>query len=101
MKTYDILGFSISIWIIVPVIYGALITAGWTVKKVLFVWLAKLTEKTETQLDDIVIASANAPITVMIFVWSATFTFHILPDTPANWTHYVVIGSKIATIAAG
>lgn len=95
------LSHQISPWIVAPVFFGVWLALGWSAKKVLFLWLQRLTSKSETQLDDILIAAANTPISIMIFVWGLTVLAHIvLPGMGTVWAKNVTLASKVGTLTA-
>ncbi len=82
---------SFAIWVVV----------GWTLKRILFAWLRFITAKTETELDDALIAALNLPITLMICVWGAAAVVHfVIPGIPSHWLARVRLISTIASMAA-
>ncbi len=100
-KPFVLLGFPVSFRIIVPAFLLTWIFVGWTLKKLVFTWLKHISSKTETQLDDILIASANWPISLMVVVWGIAACAHFVgPEFAGRWLHAVTVGSKAATLLA-
>ena len=100
-KPFEILGFPVSVRVIVPAFYIVWVSVGWTIKRIVFAWLKHLSARTETQLDDIFISAANWPVSVMIFVWGFAAVAHFVgPEFAGRWIHAVTLGSKAATLLA-
>jgi len=66
MSEINILGITISSWIIVPVIFLVWVTLLLFVKKAFFKVIKRVAQKTKTHLDDIFIQSADFPLTLFI-----------------------------------
>jgi len=58
MRQFHFLDMAVPAWLVALVFYVAWVIAGWSFKKILFAWLARLTRKTATQIDDIIISAA-------------------------------------------
>jgi small-conductance mechanosensitive channel len=78
------------------------IAITWTIKKAVFSRLEKLSQRTQTRIDDLIIGSINFPLNLMLLVWGVMFTVRFLAPTPApSWVGSVLSGAKVLSIAAG
>lgn len=105
MNNSTIFGMSVPVWILVPVIYFLWVTVLLFVKRVSFKTLQKLASRTKTQLDDILIKSADLPLNLLIFTSGGAFVEQLIPSLAADsvnapLTNYFLVGFKAATIIA-
>lgn len=102
MTKVEIGHFDVSLWLLAPALYAVFVVCAWTIKKIAFSILRKLTERTQTKLDDIFIAAIQGPLTLMILVWGAAFVSHfvLVKTNHPQFTQGVYFGSKALTIIA-
>lgn len=101
MSTITIAGISISAWIYVPVIYFFWVSFWLLVKKVAFTLIKRLTLKTNTRLDDIILKAANLPVTMMVFASGAAIIEQTIPrETSQPLTGHFVLILKAVTVVA-
>lgn len=101
MNEINIFGYTISSWIIVPVIYLVWITFFLVIKRGIFKTIKRFATKSKTQLDDIFIQAADFPLTLLIFTSGAAVVEQMLPVASGDdFTHYFLIGFKATTIVA-
>lgn len=62
---------NLSLWIVIPIIFCVSFLTLTLAKRILFRAIKRLAGKTTTQIDDIIIASANLPLTFLALVLSA------------------------------
>jgi len=95
------LGLEVEPWVVLPALYFTFAFVGWTLKKIVFAWLKRLTSRTETKIDDILIGAATWPVSLMIFVWSLTLTMNVMGSAlPPKWAHLALACSKAITLLA-
>jgi len=100
-KPFELLGFAIPLSLFVPAFLIAWVLLGWTIKRIVFSWLKHLSSRTESEIDDIFIASASWPITLMIVVWGFAALAHLIgPQFAGRWVNAVTMFSKAATLVA-
>src|SRR5688572_17275660 len=81
--------------------YVSWVLIGWTIKKVLFLWLRHLSSRTEWEMDDILIKAAHWPLHIMIAVWGVTALFQfVIPSENLAYAKTAFAGAKIASILA-
>jgi small-conductance mechanosensitive channel len=101
LRPIALFGYAFSPLIVLPVALLGLVFLGWTAKKLVFLWFRRLSERSETQIDDVLVYAAELPISLMIFVWSVTATLHLAGNSiPDRWSHNALIGAKIGTLLA-
>jgi small-conductance mechanosensitive channel len=101
LRPIALFGYAFSPLVVLPVVFLTFVLVGWTVKKLVFLWFRRLSSKSETQIDDILVHAAELPISVMIFVWGITATLHAAGNSiPDRWSHNALIGAKIGTLFA-
>ncbi len=94
-------GLDLPVWLVRVTVYVFILGFGWSLKKALFAWLRMATSKTETKIDDVIIAASNLPLTIMIAVWGASAVIHfVAPGVPPLGKHIATV-SKISTVLAG
>lgn len=71
MELFHLLQNNMSIWVVLPVIFLISFLVLTIAKKILFQSIKRLAQKTATQIDDIIIESANLPLTLLALVLSA------------------------------
>jgi small-conductance mechanosensitive channel len=101
MSKVEIFGLTISPWLLLPLLYFVWVTTWLTVKKILFRVLQRFASKTKTRLDDLLIDSADFPLTLFIFSSGAVIVEKLLPllkDT--TMTSYFVVLFKAVSIIA-
>jgi small-conductance mechanosensitive channel len=102
MTQLEIMGHHLPWQVVAPVFYAIWVIGAWSLQKVLFIWIAKLAERTSWKFDDIVIEAAHVPVIIMIFVWGAAIVVEFfLPQNQGAWTRHIVLALKISTILAG
>lgn len=102
MKEIQLLGFSVSAWVIAPLVYLLWVSIGWTFKKALFVWLERIAKRTSTEVDDIVIDALNRPVFILIFLSGLTFVWDMFipPALSVKFSKYVLLAFKAGAILA-
>ncbi len=101
MSTITIAGISISAWIYMPIIYFFWVSFWLMVKKIAVNVIRKITSRTPTHLDDIILKAANFPITLLIFASGAAIIEQAMPrDASQPLTQYFVLLLKAATVVA-
>jgi len=105
MNNSTVFGMSVPVWILVPVIYFLWVTVLLFVKRICFKTLQRLASRTKTQLDDILIQSADLPLNLLIFTSGGAFVEQLIPSlaaysTNTTLTNYFLVGFKAATIIA-
>lgn len=96
--------FGMPIWLLAPAFLVLWIALGWGAKKALFAWLQMLTRRTETKIDDILIAAARLPLTYLIVSSGIAIVSHYLlvqvtltPDF-SKYSSYAMKGITILSI---
>jgi len=67
MEEINIFGFTISAWLLIPLIYFFWVTFFLILKRIGFRAIRKFTTATKTKLDDIFIAALDFPLMLLIF----------------------------------
>jgi len=100
MDSIQLIGVSIPVWIVGPILYLGWVVIGWLAKKILFLWLGHLSRKTETDLDDVLIAAVDRPLSILIFVSGGLVIphFFVSPKLPASISHLFGLGLKACVI---
>src|SRR3712207_2968623 len=94
--------FRLPIWVVGPVFAVTWVAVGWTLKEAIFVWLRRLSQRTTTRLDDVLIAALNPPVMLAVFITcGAVFLKIILPHySSADLGKFVLSATKIGTVVA-
>jgi small-conductance mechanosensitive channel len=102
MHTFHIGGMILPFWVVLPVFLLLWFVLGWIFRTVIFAWLERLTKKTNSDVDDILISAASTPIMWMIFVSGSAVVFQfLLTDVYKKMlTPMVPLGLKALSIAA-
>lgn len=101
MSQINIFGIGISAWIAVPVAFFVWVTLLLFIKKRIFTIIKKITEKTQTRIDDLFIQSVDFPATLLIFAGGGALVERMMPLVLNNeLTTYFVIGFKVIMIVA-
>jgi len=101
MHQLNLLGFNISVWIFIPIFFLVWVTFLLLIKRLVFHHIRKLTRKTATKIDNILIQAADFPVTLLIFTSGGAITERMLPvASEAQLTNYFAIGFKATTIVA-
>lgn len=101
MKTFEVFGVTISVWMYVPVAYFLWVTLLLFVKRIVFKAIHQFAQRTKTQLDNIFISAADLPVTLLIFTSGGVLMENILPVMSGQeLTNYFLIGFKVTTILA-
>ncbi|MCA9406793.1 MAG: mechanosensitive ion channel family protein [Candidatus Omnitrophica bacterium] len=101
MNTVTIFGYTMSSWIVLPVVFLLWITGLLFFKKIFFTALQKFAAKTKNNLDDIFLEAADFPLTLLIYTSGGAVVERMVPmviDT--ELTNYLLIAFKAATIVA-
>jgi small-conductance mechanosensitive channel len=95
------LDITISDWILVPLIYFLWISLWLLLKRVVFKFLQRLTSRTKTRLDDIFLAAADFPATLLIFSSGAMVVEKLLPIILHGklTSNFVVIFKAVSIVA--
>lgn len=89
----------LSLWIIIPGVFCVSFLILTLAKRILFRAIKRLASKTTTPIDDIIIASANLPLTFLALVLSAGVVQPFLPfDEDSKILMYYNLGFKGALI---
>jgi len=89
----------LSLWIVIPIIFCVSFLSLTLAKRILFRAIKRLASKTTTQIDDIIIASANLPLTFLALVLSAGMVQPFFPfDEDSKMLMYYNLGFKGALI---
>ncbi|MBI5149943.1 MAG: mechanosensitive ion channel [Candidatus Omnitrophica bacterium] len=88
-------------WIILPAFFIAWVSGLFVLKKILFGTVRKLTAKTRTRIDDILISAADLPLTLLIFGSGAAVMERLIPyATHAGLTNDFLVAFKAVTVVA-
>ena len=79
MQTVSVVGFKIPLWIAAPVVYLIWVTLLIGIKKVVTAAVTRVVDKTKTRLDNIIVESADFPVTLLIFTSGALVVERMLP----------------------
>lgn len=89
----------LSLWIVIPIIFCISFLTLTLAKRIFFRAIKRLASKTTTEIDDIIIASANLPLTLLAFVLSAGVIQPFLPfSDESRILVYYVMGFKAVLI---
>ncbi len=99
MELFTQLQKNLSIWVVLPIIFLVSFLVLTLAKKILFRSVKRMARKTTTQIDDIVINSADLPLTLLALVLSAGILHPFLPFPPESKVlNYYGMGFKAAII---
>ena len=97
----DLFSSKLSIWTLVPIVFGVWIVGCFILKTIFFHILKRLARKTTTQVDDILLKSANLPLNFIILVSGIAIIQPLIPFAEGSrWPNYFGMGFKVATIIA-
>ena len=101
MSDIQILNFSFSAWIVIPVAFFIWVTLLLFVKKRFFSLVKKITSKTANQIDDLFVQSADFPITLLVFASGGALVERMMPLAMENeLTTYFIVAFKVVAIVA-
>jgi len=101
MKDIQVFGFVLSAWIVLPVVYFLWVTALLVVKRIVFFVGRRLVERTRTQLDNMLLAAADFPLTLIILASGALVVEKIFPSArEAQLTQQFLVLFRIISIVA-
>jgi len=101
MAQMNFFGLNISVWIYIPIFYLVWVTFLLLLKRVVLHSIRKLVRKTTTKIDNIMIAAADFPATLLIFTSGGAIAERMFPvATEGQLTNYFTLGFKAATIVA-
>ncbi len=101
MSEINILGVSVSIRIVIPVIFLVWVTVLFFVKKIFFTVIKKIAKKTKTRIDDIFVQSADFPLTLLILASGGAIVERLIPIATNNeLTTYFIVGFKAIAVIA-
>ncbi len=90
---------SLSLWITIPIVFCVSFLCLTLAKRILFRTIKRLVRKTTTEIDDIIIASANLPLTMLALVLSVGVIQPFLPfSDESKIMLYYGMGFKAALI---
>ncbi len=103
METINIFGLNIPLWGIGVAVFCIWVSVAWTVKKAVFLWLRRISKKTSSQLDDVIINSLDWPLNILIFVSGVMAVPKLVASSelPPQISTALSYGLKIAVIVAG
>lgn len=101
MHQYELFGYSVSAWVVIPAAFFIWVTILLFVKRRVFSVIKKLMSKTETKFDDIFVNAADFPVTLLVFASGGALVERLMPLSPDNeLTTYFIVGFKAVTIIA-
>lgn len=101
MNSISIFNVEISAWIYAPVVYFLWVSILLVLKKIIFKQIKKLTGRTETRLDDVILKALNLPLTLFIFVSGMAILEKISPlGEGAELTRYFFVALRVTAIVA-
>lgn len=74
---------------------------GYVLRFVLNVYVSKLSRKTKTKIDDIILDATKTPVVVVFLIIGITFALSQAPFIPTQITQYLPIVSSLAIILIG
>lgn len=87
--------------VILPVsVFAITLIAGWILRKIVFIRLARWSEKTETKFDDIIISAIKGPIIIWFVILGLYFALEV-STLPANFVgivHKVLLALVIFSV---
>src|SRR5690349_6532621 len=101
MAMNDFPSIHISPWLLMPLVF--FLTTGFLlmVKRILFVIIKRLTQRTKTKIDDIFIEAADFPLTLLVVASAGALVERLLPLMfKVSETNYCAVGLKAVTIFA-
>jgi len=100
-NTMTILGFEISLWLYILLVYLLWVLFWLLAKRVIFAGIKHLTEKTKTRMDDIFIHAVDLPLFLLIFSSGGILVQKISPlAASSEITKNFLLGFKAITIIA-
>ncbi len=87
-------------WIILPLIYLVWVMALLSLKRIAFGIIRRLAAQTRTRLDDIFLASADGPLTLVIFASGGVVVEPLVPAAYMGVAHYFPVIFKAAIIVS-
>ncbi len=101
MSYIHILGLSLPSWIMIPMVFLVWVTVLFFLKKLLLGVIRRLTGKTATSLDDILVQSMDLPLTLLILTSGGAVVERIVPLTiQAESTAFFPSVFKAVTVVA-
>lgn len=101
MNDLIILGLTISPWILIPLIYFAWVSFWLLAKRIGFHAMRKFARRTSSRIDDILVRSADLPVTILVFTSGGIVVEKVLPLlTTLQLTNYFLVISRAVTIVA-
>ncbi|MCR4337349.1 MAG: mechanosensitive ion channel family protein [Candidatus Omnitrophica bacterium] len=100
MSSVEIFGFSVSAWLIIPVIYLVWVTLLLFIKRLLFRTIQGFAQKTKTHIDNVFVESAEFPLTLLILASGGVIAEQMMPLVGQESTRYFLVGFKAVTILA-
>src|SRR5258706_6784196 len=77
-----------SYFIVVPLFLVSWYALGWVGEKILIAWIRKLTQKTESLIDDILVEAIHRPLLLFVVVSGLAVSYRYL--IPENLAHALV-----------
>ena len=101
MQTVQLFGFDISSWLIIPLVYFFWVTILLIAKRILFQVIRRLARQTRNRIDDLIVGTADFPLTLLIFTSGGLVVERLLPVAEgAELTRYFLVAFKAVTILA-
>ena len=77
MQEFNWQGFTISVWLMMIVIYVVWVTVALVLKNIIFRVVLRLARKSKTRVDDVLVRALNLPLTILIYVSGGVVVEHL------------------------